>query len=135
MLKNALSLMRSLRKIVLTDEDEIWIDYDNKFFKRVRLTCECDLEFPFPPDEPSVIGLLKYLQEGGYIVLSSDIEYLTLTYKAFYYESLRHDERLLFIRHSVLVPIFLSLATNALIYLIQVSGTPLISLLQQWLQS
>lgn len=134
MFKNALSLLKSLRKIVLTDEDEIWVDYENKFFKRVRLVTEEDSEFPFPENESSVVGLLRYLREEGYIVISPDMEYLTLTYKAFYYEELQAEIIRLFILRSVVVPIAISIATNLFIYLIQETGAPLQLLLQRWLQ-
>lgn len=131
MFKNALSLMKKLRKIVLTDEDEIWIDYENKTFKRVRLAAEQELELPFPSHEYSTIGLLKYLHQGGYIVISSDNEYLTLTYKAFYYERIHRAETIQYIKRSILVPIFLTLTTNFILFLIKTAGITGISQLFQ----
>ena len=131
MFKNALSLMKKLRKIVLTDEDEIWIDYKNKTFKRVRLVTEQELELPFPSHEYSTIGLLKYLQQEGYVVISSNGEYLTLTYKAFYYEKIHFSETIQYIKRSILVPIFLTLATNFILFLIKTAGITGISQLFQ----
>lgn len=134
MIKSAESLLLSLRSLVQTDEDEIWIDSETKSFHRVRLIMELDLHIPFPPNEPSVFGLLYYLNKEGYIVLEPHEEYLTLTYRAFYYEEFKRDERRTFFRRSVLIPILISLTTNALIFLVQQTGLSVLSLLSQWLQ-
>lgn len=133
MIKNAESLLKSLRTLVRTDEDEIWIDNDTKTFHRLRFVTESDTCIPFPPNEPSVLGLIYYLRNEGYIVLDHREEYLTLTYKAFYYEEFNRDECLTFIKRSVLIPIFLSLATNALLFFTQQTGASLLSLLKQWI--
>lgn len=133
MIKNAESLLKSLRSLVRTDEDEIWIDSDTKTFHRLRLAAESDTLIPFPPNESSVFGLLHYLHKEGFIILDSQEEYLTLTYKAFYYEEFNRNERLTFIKRSVLIPIFLSLATNALLFFTQQTGASLLSLLKQWI--
>lgn len=134
MIKNAKTLLFDLRSLVNTDEDEIWIDSNAKTFHRLHLATEPDTFIPFPSGEPSVLGLLRYLSKEGYIILDSQEEYLTLTYKAFYYESFVRDERRAFIRHSVLIPIFITLASNAVLFLIQQTGSSVLSLLMQWLR-
>lgn len=133
MIKSAESLLKSLRTLVRTDEDEIWIDNHTKTFHRLRIITEADTCIPFPQNEPSVLGLIYYLQNEGFIVLDSREEYLTLTYKAFYYEEFNRDERLTFIKRSFLIPIFISLATNALLFLTQQTGASLLALLKQWI--
>ena len=131
MFKNALSLLKKLRKIVLTDEDEIWIDYKNETFERVQIITDQKLKFQFPAHEPSIAGLLNYLHQEGYIVMSSDNRYLTLTYKAFYYERIHLTETIQYIKRSILVSIFLTLTTNFILFLIKTAGITGISQLFQ----
>lgn len=134
MFKNALKLMRQLRSLVINDSDEIWIDHENKTFSRVHDANGPIREVPFPENEASVSGLLYYLQDEGLIKIESNEEYLSLTYKAFYYEKIRSYERTQFVLKSVLVPIAVTLATNFVLILMQAARMSLLSLLQQLLQ-
>lgn len=134
MFKNALKLMRQLRSLAINDSDEIWIDHENKTFSRVHDANGPIREVPFPENEASVSGLLYYLQDEGLIKIESNEEYLSLTYKAFYYEKIRNYERTQFVLKSVLVPIAVTLATNFVLLLMQAAGMSLLSLLQQLLQ-
>lgn len=138
MFKNALKLMRQLRSLVVNDSDEIWIDYENKTFSRVHDANGPICEVPFPENEASVSGLLYYLQDEGLIRIEPNEEYLSLTYKAFYYEKLHRSETISYIKKSVLVPIFLTLATNFILFLIHLIGlfdiSPLLQLLRQLAQ-
>lgn len=134
MFKNALKLMRQLRSLAINDSDEIWIDHENKTFSRVHDANGPIREVPFPENEASVSGLLYYLQDEGLIIIESNEEYLSLTYKAFYYEKIRNYERTQFVLKSVLVPIAVTLATNFVLLLMQAAGMSLLSLLQQLLQ-
>lgn len=138
MFKNALKLMRQLRSLVINDSDEIWIDHENKTFSRVHDANDSIREVPFPKNEASVSGLLYYLQDEGFIKIESNEEYLSLTYKAFCYEKLHRSERIAYIKKSVLVPIFLTLATNFILFLIHLAGaldiSPLLQLLRRLAQ-
>ena len=66
-------------------------------------------------------------------MINSDNEYLTLTYKAFYYERIHRAETIQYIKRSILVPIFLTLATNFILFLIKTAGITGISRLFQLL--
>lgn len=138
MFKNALTLMRQLRTLIVNESDEIWIDYENKMFSRLQDEHGPVLESPFPKNEASVSGLLCYLQDEGFVNLDPHDPYIVLTYKALYYEKLRRSEIIEYIKKSVLVPIFLTLATNFILFLIRLAGiidiTPLLQLLQRLAQ-
>ncbi len=114
MIHSAYKLLKSLINLVETDEDEIWIDYENKRFERVHDDTKPDFGCSFPPKEPSVKGLLDYLQENGYIIMEGYNEYCTLTYKALYYKQIVRNERLRYFLCSVFVPIILSVITSIL---------------------
>lgn len=130
MFSNAFNLMKLLRSLAKNDQDLIWIDWDNYVF--CRSGSDPSANVPFPSGEPSVRGLLKFLDSEGYIMVKEN--YCRLTYKAFYYEKIHRSETISFIKRSVLVPIFITLATNFLLFLIQATGARCISLLLQWLQ-
>lgn len=114
MIRNAYKLLKSLKSIVNTDEDEIWIDYENKRFELVHDERMSSRGFSFPSKEPSVKGLLDYLCENGYIVMEQNNEYCKLTYKALYYNQIIRNERIRYFLHSIFVPITLSVITSIL---------------------
>lgn len=114
MIHSAYKLMCYLKKMVNTDKDEIWIDYENSRFSRVHEGTEPSVYYPFPSNEPSISGLLKYLHDEGYIILEDNGEYCTLTYKALYYTQTIRQERLRYALNSIFVPIILSIITSIL---------------------
>ena len=114
MIHSAYKLMSYLKKMVNTDKDEIWIDYENSQFSRTHDATEPSIYYPFPLNEPSVSGLLKYLHDEGYIILEDNGEYCTLTYKALYYDQTIRQERLHYVLNSIFVPIVLSVITSIL---------------------
>lgn len=114
MIYNARRLIKSLRKIVDSDTDSIWIDYRNNSFQKVHDASTPDASRAFPKNEPSVQGLLKYLEDEGYIIFEHDHEYFSLTYKALYYRQIVVHEKLRYLLQSILVPIILSVITSIL---------------------
>lgn len=114
MLHSAYKLLKSLKNIVSTDEDEIWVDYENKRFELVHDDGKPSIGLSFPSKEPSVKGLLDYLCENGYIVMEQNDEYFKLTYKALYYNQIVRNERIRYFLHSIFVPIILSVITSIL---------------------
>lgn len=113
MIYSARRLIKSLRKIVDNDNDSIWIDYANKTFQKVQNEAVPDVSCAFPKNEPSIQGLLKYLEDGGYI-LRHNHEYISLTYKALYYHQIVIHEKVQYFLRSIFVPIILSVVTSIL---------------------
>lgn len=134
MIKSAYSLMKSLLHLVSSDQDLIWIDYENCKFIRVHDGSEPELSVAFPPGEPSIRGLLKLLHDGGFIILQNHNEYCTLTYKSFYYDEFRREEVASFWKRSIWIPLAVAVLGNIAVEIFKATA-PLVSLLlQQWLQ-
>lgn len=111
MIKSSYLLMRSLKKLVSLDTDEIWIDYENKRFTKVCDASSATIFISFPQNEPSINGLLKNLSDEGFIEFDGE-EYFTLTYKSLYYSQIVRKERIDYLLKSVFVPIILSFTTT-----------------------
>lgn len=123
--------MMSLKKLAFYDTDEIWIDYEHKRFVKVHDLSMPEVSLPFPKNEPSVSGLLKNLSDEGFLEFESE-EYITLTYKSFYYSQIVRQERVRYFLRSVFVPIIVAFITTLITNL--VSPTLLLQLLK-YLQS
>lgn len=134
MIKSAYSLMKSLLQLVSSDEDIIWIDYDNCKFFRARDGAESEKSLPFPSKEPSVRGLLKLLHDDGFIILQNRYEYCTLTYKAFYFNEFRKEEIALFWKRSVWIPFAVAVLGNIVVEIFKATAPSVLLLLQQWQQ-
>lgn len=132
MIKSSRRLMMSLKKLASFDTDEIWIDYENEKFTKVRVTSSPKSFIPFPKNEPSINGLLENLSDEGFIEFdNNDKEYFTLTYKSLYYSQIIHKERIDYFLKSVFVPIILSFVTTLITNLL----TPnLLLMLLEYLQ-
>lgn len=114
MIQNSYRLLKTLLEIVDKDDDSIWIDWESKQFCKVHDGTTPEVIRVFPPNEPSLSGLLLLLEEEGYIKMHESQEYCSLTYKAFYYKQLKRQERLRYLLKSVFVPIILSLITSVI---------------------
>lgn len=132
MIRSSYRLLKVLLKIVSKDDDEIWIDWENKKFEKVHDATTPDASRPFPSKEPSVSGLLTNLKEEGYIKIDANQEYCSLTYKALYYKQIRHKERIHYFLKSIFVPIVLSLITSVIA---NIALPLLLELLQGYLRS
>lgn len=132
MIKSSRRLMMSLKKLVSFDTDEIWIDYENERFTKIRVTPSLESFIPFPKNEPSINGLLENLSDEGFIKFdNNNNEYFTLTYKSLYYSQIIRKERIDYFLKSVFVPIILSFVTTLITNLL----TPnLLLMLLEYLQ-
>lgn len=114
MIHNAYKLMEKLKRLVDTDDDQIWIDYKTKTFHKVHDATTTDVSFPFPKNEPSVQGLLKNLRDEGYIIIEEDGEYCSLTYKSLYYEQIKRSNLIRYFFRSIFVPVLLAFITTVI---------------------
>lgn len=132
MIHNAYKLMKKLKRLVDTDDDQIWIDYETKTFHKIHDATTADVSFPFPKNEPSVRGLLKNLHDEGYIIIEEGGEYCSLTYKSLYYEQIKKSNLICYTLQSIFVPILLSFITTVITNL----ALPLLSeLILQYIKS
>lgn len=131
MIRNSYHLLMSLKTLVSSDTDEVWIDYENEKFVKVHDASEPENSIPFPRNEPSVKGLLKNLSSEGFLVFDGE-EYFSLTYKALYYSQIIRQERVQYFICSIFVPIILSFVTTLITNLL---SPTLLKMLLEYLQS
>lgn len=135
MINSAYKLMSSLLKLAGSDDDEIWIDFENKRFVKVRDASEPIISVPFPKREPSVYGLVKLLYEEDFISSHNpDLEYFSLTYKAFYYNQFRKEDYRNTFKKSVLIPFFVAVFGNIAVEIFKTTAPLVLQLFLQWLQ-
>lgn len=122
MIDSAYKLMKSLLKLADSDDDDVWIDYENERFVRVHNASDPLVFVPFPASEPSVHGLIKYLHDEGCISPCSNPEYFSLTYKAFYYDEFHKEECRDFRRKSFFIPFAVAVFGNILVELFKATS-------------
>lgn len=134
MINQARKLMEAALCVVNSENDVVWVDYENKRFSLVRDANLPHVYSSFPGEQPYVKGLITYLHENGYITYQMDENHFYLTYKAFYYDEFHKEERFDFWKRSVYIPLVVAIIGNIAVELFKTTGPLVLQALLQWLQ-
>ena len=134
MINQARKLMEAALCVVNSENDVVWVDYENKRFSLVRDANLPHVYSSFPGEQPYVKGLITYLHENGYITYQMDENHFYLTYKAFYYDEFHKEERLDFLKKSVYIPLAVAVIGNIAFELFKATAPLLWQALLQWPQ-
>lgn len=121
MIRPARKMLKALRSIVKTEDDVIFIAYQDKTLSLVHNANTPTISIPFPVKDPSPQGTIKALEHDGYISIREDygFQYCTLTYKAFHKRRLLLEDIRSFVIRSIIIPISVSIVTTLIILLLQ----------------
>lgn len=111
MIKNASRILRISKTLVDNEDDEIWVDYDNKHFLKVIEANQVEKSALFPNNEPALKSTLSKLENEGYIK-STGINYYKLTEKGFHYYRYVFSDIRSFLFRSIITPIIVSALTT-----------------------
>lgn len=121
MIYPARKMLKALRSIVETEDDEIFISFQDKIIFLVQDANRPSISKPFPVKDPSPQGTFKALEQDGYISINEELgfQYCKLTYKAFHKRKLYLEDIRSFVIKSVIIPISVSILTTLIILLLQ----------------
>lgn len=118
MIKHARVILKSLTKLVISEDEVIWIDFDNQTFHQVTEKSIPSRSCAFPKNEPALKSLLRKLSEEGYICLGNNFDYCSVTEKGLHYNAYRMENIRSFFVRSILTPVLVSFFTTLLTLLL-----------------